>query len=96
MRNATCPSVKQTMYCTVDSTGGGNSFVRVFVHKRPQASKEVERARREAASTEEKQTRAETKADELARENRMLQDRLNDAQLGSRVRQRDRWVIPLK
>lgn len=55
-------------------------------------SKEVERARLEAAGHREEKGRVEARADDLVRENRMLQDRLSDGKLRSRTRERDRCV----
>ncbi|CAM9489734.1 unnamed protein product [Laminaria digitata] len=56
-------------------------------------SKEVERARLEAAGHREEKGRVEARADDLVRENRMLQDRLSDGKLRSRTRERDRWIL---
>jgi len=55
-----------------------------------QASREIERARLEAIEMREDKARVESESKDLARENRMLQDRLRDGNFRSRARQRDR------
>ncbi|CAM9172027.1 unnamed protein product [Ascophyllum nodosum] len=58
------------------------------------ASKEAEKVRLEAAALREEKARAEARADDLTRENRMLQDRLSDGRLQSRTRgERERWIL---
>lgn len=59
-------------------------------HTTKKASREVERARREAVEMREDRARVEGELKDLERENRMLQDRLNAGDLRSRVRERDR------
>lgn len=55
-----------------------------------QVSREVERTRLEAVELREDRARVESELKDIARENRMLQDRLSDGNLRSRVRERDR------
>ncbi|CBJ30654.1 expressed unknown protein [Ectocarpus siliculosus] len=57
------------------------------------ASREIERARLEAVKLREEKARVEGESQDLARENRMLQDRLSDGKLRSRTRERDRWIL---
>ncbi|CAM9136348.1 unnamed protein product [Ectocarpus sp. 13 AM-2016] len=57
------------------------------------ASREIESARVEAVKLREEKARVEGESQDLARENRMLQDRLNDGKLRSRTRERDRWIL---
>lgn len=62
----------------------------IFCPHTTQASREVERARLEAVELREDRERLESELKDIARENRMLQDRLSDGNLRSRVRERDR------
>lgn len=55
-----------------------------------QASREVKRIQLEAAELREEKARVENESKDLTRENRTLQDRLNDGSLRSRTRERDR------
>ncbi|CAM9128296.1 unnamed protein product, partial [Hapterophycus canaliculatus] len=57
------------------------------------ASREIERARLEAIELREDKARVESESKDLARENRILQDRLNDGKLRSRVQERDREIL---
>ncbi|CAM9126962.1 unnamed protein product [Ectocarpus fasciculatus] len=57
------------------------------------ASREIERARLEAVKLRKEKVRVEGESQDLARENRMLQDRLSDGKLRSRTRERDRWIL---
>lgn len=69
----------------------GNGALALLVHGMlTQASREIERARLEAIEMREDKARVESESKDLARENRMLQDRLSDGNFRSRARQRDR------
>eukprot|EP00903_Cladosiphon_okamuranus_P015272 g14113.t1 len=57
------------------------------------ASREVKRARLEAIELRKEKARVEHESKDLTRENRMLQDRLNDGSFRSRIRERDRRIL---
>ncbi|CAM9264054.1 unnamed protein product [Scytosiphon promiscuus] len=58
-----------------------------------QALREIEKAQLDAIELREDKERMESESKNLARENRMLQDRLNNGNIRSRVQERDRGIL---